>query len=63
MLSRLATVHKIAPTFLESFDSKATPSANPILDAIDALRTMYRSGQRSLPDKPPMRFIGIWRPL
>ena len=64
MLSRHATVRKIAPAFLEAFDFKATPSAKPILDAIDALRTMYRSGQRTLPDKPPARFIRrIWRPL
>jgi len=64
MLSRHATVRKIAPAFLEAFEFKATPSAKPILDAIDTLRTMYRSGQRTLPDKPPVRFIRrVWRPL
>ena len=64
MLSRHATVRKIAPAFLEAFDFKATPSAKPILDAIATLRTMYRSGQRTLPDKPPLRFIRrVWRPL
>ncbi len=64
MLRRHATVRKIAPAFLEAFDFKATRSAGPILDAIDTLRTLYRSGQRSLPAKSPGRFIRrIWRPL
>jgi Tn3 transposase DDE domain len=64
MLGRHATIRRIAPAFLEAFDFKATPSAKPVLDAIDTLRTIYRSGQRPLPTKPPVRFIRrVWRPL
>ena len=64
MLGRYATVRKIAPAFLEAFEFKATPSAKPILDALDVLRTLYRSGQRGLPAKPPLRFIRrVWRPI
>jgi hypothetical protein len=64
MIGRHATVRKIAPAFLEAFDFKATPSGKSILDAIDTLRTLYRSGQRTLPAKPPVRFIHrVWRPL
>ena len=64
MLGRYATVRKIAPAFLEAFEFKATPSAKPILDALEVLRTLYRSGQRGLPAKPPLRFIRrVWRPI
>lgn len=64
MLGRHATVRKFAPAFLEAFAFKAAPSAKPILDAIDTLRTLYRSGQRALPAKPPVRFIRrVWRSL
>jgi hypothetical protein len=57
LLRRYATVRKIAPAFLEAFTFKATPSAKPIIDALDVLKTLYRTGQRSLPAKPPLRFI------
>ena len=64
VLRRYATVRKIAPAFLEAFTFKATPSAKPIIDALDVLRTLYRTGQRSLPAKPPIRFIRrVWRSL
>jgi hypothetical protein len=64
ILRRHTTVRKIAPAFLEAFDFKAAPSAKPILDAIDTLKTLHRSGQRALPAKPPVRFIRrVWRPL
>jgi hypothetical protein len=52
------------PAFLEAFTFKATPSAKPIIDALDVLKALYRTGQRSLPAKPPIRFIRrVWRPL
>ena len=57
MLRRHATVRKIAPAFLEAFTFKATPSAKPIIEALDTLKTHYRAGQRALPAKPPLRFI------
>jgi hypothetical protein len=64
VLRRYATVRKIAPAFLEAFTFKATPSAKPIIDALDVLRMLYRTGQRSLPAKPPIRFIRrVWRSL
>jgi len=64
VLRRYATVRKIAPAFLEAFTFKATPSAKPIIDALDVLKALYRTGQRSLPAKPPIRFIRrVWRPF
>src|SRR5438105_2212665 len=64
VLRRYATVRKIAPAFLEAFTFKATPSAKPIIDALDVLRTLYRTGQRALPAKAPIRFIRrVWRSL
>jgi len=49
LLRRYATVRKIAAPFLEAFTFKATPSAKPIIDALDVLKALYRTGQRSLP--------------
>ena len=64
MLRRHATVRKIAPAFLDAFTFKATPAAKPIIEALDTLKTKYRTGQRSLPAKPPLRFIRpVWRPI
>jgi TnpA family transposase len=64
VLRRYATVRKIAPAFLEAFTFKAVPSAKPIMDALDVLKTLYRTGRRSLPAKPPIRFIRrVWRSL
>ena len=55
---------KIAAAFLEAFTFKATPSAKPIIDALDVLKALYRTGQRSLPAKAPIRFIRrVWRSL
>ena len=63
-LRRHATVRKIAPAFLDAFTFKATTAANPIIEALDTLKTMYRTGQRALPAKPPLRFIRpVWRPI
>lgn len=62
MLRRHATVRKIAPAFLDAFTFKATPAAKPIIEALDTLKTMYQTGQRTLPTKPPLRFIRpAWR--
>jgi len=64
LLRRYATVRKIAAPFLEAFTFKATPSAKPIIDALDVLKALYRTGQRSLPAKAPIRFIRrVWRSL
>src|SRR5260370_42640205 len=53
-----------AAPFLEAFTFKATPSAKPIIDALDVLKALYRTGQRSLPAKAPIRFIRrVWRSL
>jgi Domain of unknown function (DUF4158) len=41
LLRRYATVRKIAPALLEAFTFKATPSAKPIIDALDALKALY----------------------
>lgn len=64
LLRRYATVRKFAPAFLEAFTFKAAPAAKAILDAIDMLHTLYRSGSRTLPAKPPMRFVKPkWKPF
>jgi Domain of unknown function (DUF4158) len=60
IIGRYATVRKIAPAFRETFEFKATPTAKPILDALDTLRTLYRTGQRALSAKPPGR-SDVWR--
>ena len=64
MLRRYGTVRKFAPKFLEAFKFRAAPAAKPVLDAIDTIRTVYRTDRRTLPDKPPIRFLRrVWKPL
>lgn len=42
---------------LETFEFRATPSSEPLLEAVQALKTMYQEGKRVLPDSVPLRFI------
>ncbi|GGN45378.1 Tn3 family transposase [Deinococcus daejeonensis] len=50
-------VRTYAGRLLEALEFRATPSATPLLRAIDALKTMYRDGKRTLPDAVPLRFV------
>lgn len=52
------TVRRWAPAFLNAFDFKAAPSAEPLLRAIGILRDVNATGQRSLPSKVPLDFVG-----
>jgi hypothetical protein len=52
VLRRYATVRQTAPAFLEAFTFKATPSAKPIIDALDALTAAIPPGGLSSGNVP-----------
>lgn len=50
-------VRAYSQKLLDTFSFKATPSVEPLLQGIEALREMYQSGKRTLPASVPLRFI------
>lgn len=50
-------VRTYASRLLDAFEFRATPSAAPLLKAIEALKGMYRDAKRTLPDGVPLRFV------
>jgi hypothetical protein len=50
-------VRRFAPTFLAAFTFRTARSADPLLGAIEVLRTMYRDGRSVLPKRVPTSFI------
>ena len=57
MIKRYPAVRRFAPTFLAAFTSRTAESGDPLLGAIDALRTMYRNGRSVLPKRLPTSLI------
>ncbi len=45
------------PRFLRAFEFTATPSAQPLLGALNHLKAMYEHGKRTLPDHVPISFV------
>jgi Tn3 transposase DDE domain len=50
-------LRRYLPTLLETFDFKATPAAQDVLDAVSALRRWNRDGHRNVPDNAPRAFV------
>lgn len=62
MIERYPAVRRFAPTFLAAFTFRTARSGDPLLGAIEALRTMYRDGRSVLPKRLPISFIkSRWR--
>ncbi|WP_425148682.1 Tn3 family transposase [Deinococcus sp.] len=57
LLSSYPKLRTYLPRFLGAFEFRATPSAQPLLDALNHLKTMYEHGKRSLPDHVPISFV------
>jgi TnpA family transposase len=51
------TLRKYAPAFLEAFQFRGAPVAQSLLDAIDLLRAMNRTGARKVPADAPLGFV------
>ena len=57
VIERYPAVRRFAPTFLAAFTFRTARSGDPLLGAIEALRTMYRDGRSVLPKRLPTSFI------
>ncbi|GGR27029.1 hypothetical protein GCM10008957_42950 [Deinococcus ruber] len=57
LLSSSPKLRAYLPRVLQTFEFSATPSAQPLLDALKHLKTMYEHGKRTLPDHVPISFI------
>lgn len=57
VVERYTAVRRFAPTFLAAFTFRTARSGDPLLGAIEVLRTMYRDGRSALPKRVPTSFI------
>jgi hypothetical protein len=62
VVERYPTIRKAVLPFLQVFTFRSWQADDPILVALDILRTMYTQGQRFLPDRVPLAFLNKpWR--
>lgn len=54
---RFGYLRKYTPRLLRALEFQATPSAQPIMDAIKTIREMNASGQRKVPGDAPTAFV------
>jgi hypothetical protein len=61
---RYSVLRRFSPRFLTVFDFQSNTPNDPVLAAIELLRTMDRDGTRVLPKRPPSSFLPPqWRKL
>ena len=61
---RYSVLRRFSPRFLTVFDFQSNTPNDPVLAAIELLRTMDRDGTRVLPERPPSSFLPPqWRKL
>ncbi len=64
IVARYPTVRRIAPVLLNAFVFRAWKLDDPLLIALDALRELYATGQKTLPPRAPTAFLKpAWRKL
>lgn len=64
VVERYTSARRFAPTFLRTFVFRSHRKADPLLKAIDAVRALHASGQRTLPQDVPIAFLQRrWRPV
>ena len=62
VVERYPTIRKVVLPFLIAFRFRSWQADDPILAALDILRELHASGQRSLPARVPMAFLSKpWR--
>ncbi|HDS0177390.1 TPA: Tn3 family transposase, partial [Escherichia coli] len=61
---KYSTLRKYAPRMLSALQFVATPAAQPLSDALDTIREIYRKQLRNVPPTAPTAFIPeSWRKL
>jgi hypothetical protein len=61
---RYSVLRRFSPRFLAAFDFRSSTPNDPVLAAVDLLRTLDRDGTRALPKRPPSSFLPPqWRRL
>jgi hypothetical protein len=61
---RYSVLRRFSPRFLAAFDFRSNTINDPVLAAVDLLRTLDRDGTRALPKRPPSSFLPPqWRRL
>jgi TnpA family transposase len=61
---RYSVLRRFSPRFLAAFDFRSNTPNDPVLAAVELLRTMDRDGTRVLPKRPPSSFLPPqWRKL
>jgi TnpA family transposase len=61
---RYSVLRRFGPRFLAAFDFRSSTPNDPVLAAVDLLRTLDRDGTRALPKRPPSSFLPPqWRRL
>jgi len=64
VVERYPTIRRVVLPFLNAFRFQSWQADDPILSALDILREMHASGQRSLPPRIPLAFLrSPWRRL
>ncbi|MBD8641704.1 Tn3 family transposase [Sphingomonas sp. CFBP 13733] len=64
VVERYPAVRRFAAIFLAAFTFRTARSGDPLLGAIEVLRTMYRDGRSVLPKRAPTSFIKPrWRKI
>jgi len=57
-------LRRYAPAFLDTFEFRAAPAAQGVIDAVQTLRTMNRTSARKVPADAPIGFVRKrWHPL
>lgn len=55
--SSYSQIRRYAPLFLETFEFKAAPAAEPLLQAIHILRRLNAANSREIPEDAPIGFV------
>jgi hypothetical protein len=50
-------LRRYSPTFLEIFTFRAAPAVQPLLDAVETLKDMNKTGARPVPNDAPVDFV------
>src|SRR5215469_9914609 len=61
---RYSVLRRFSPRFLTAFRFESNVTPDPVLTAVEILKTMSRDGARALPKRPPTSFLPAkWRKL
>src|SRR5271166_4906365 len=56
-------IREFAPAFLQAFTFRSNPNPDPLLQAVELLRTLNQERRRAVPEDAPLKFIpATWHP-